>query len=1077
MIKKILFFTILYILIFKQVCTAQNSTTSAFRCILQEDTVRCNTTTEKKLFIIADSIPIYKDAILKIAFPKSFTDYAYDDMLWIIFPPNVRAGYLQAYSVSSGKRAQIINVLMATDEFTNIPSSAFNYDFSHENNVRIITIKMLDTLPKGDTLLIHYGANGNSTFTYNSNVEQKDKFTIFINNNTSNYSTLQSKPSIYFKHGNAQKIRLVQTSLSKKNQDCLLKIMINDATNNLVNDFTGTINLSSNSANIIMPNTITFMAADNGHKDVSIRYTENGNYTIYANAVSSNMPITGTFTSNPIFVSNDSMQLFWGDFHTHTQFSRDGFGSNSYEYAKNAIGLDFFCATDHSDMNQIDTFGINTLEWNNMIQQSKSVHQNKRFISFLGYENSLDNPSGHYNFIYNYADSNTSKIPMLARHFQFNIQNFWTKLNQMNVTVEAMTIPHHTGKIFSANGQNAECSRFGGTFKNDKYKRLIEIYSAHGLCESFNPNHNLSYEKFNAKSTTFPCYAQDAWALREYLGVIASTDSHSGQAAANNIGICAVYADSLTRDNIFHHAYNRHTYATTGERIILKLSINNHMMGDTFSVRCDSLPFIKTQVIGTDNIDYIELLKWDFINGTSSGNQKHPNFEILKKITPATNTTIYNFNYVDVDYRDSSIYYIRCKQKNNVNNREVWAWSSPIWVFSKNCHNQLLKSDSIYDFKSQNINNYIQLNWSIDNELKTENYIIQSSTDSIHFNDIGWQNASQIPLLDTNYLFKDSIYISNPVYYRIKQVFYNDGLKYSKIIRVIFPNTIDSIVDFNTSLCNTGILNDWQTKEFRSTHYTVQRSATALNYQSIQNISAKHLAENNYNYTDTFPFEDVSFYRIVQHLPIGNYIISKTNSIYFPYDTILNIDANIESNKIKLCWQITNQADVQNYILQRSNDSINYINIDTIAFSGNLFDTISYCLYDTSPLFGKNYYRIIVNRIQKPDELSIIKLVNYRTTGIHTNYLSDVSMKIFDNLITEGSNQLFIQTNSKKRVIGKLLLFDILGNTYLNETKEIEPNNNYFYLPTATLQHGKYFVIFNYNNEIIKLDFMVVDGE
>ena len=86
-------------------------------------------------------------------------------------------------------------------------------------------------------------------------------------------------------------------------------------------------------------------------------------------------------------------------------------------------------------------------------------------------------------------------------------------------------------------------------------------------------------------------------------------------------------------------------------------------------------------------------------------------------------------------------------------------------------------------------------------------------------------------------------------------------------------------------------------------------------------------------------------------------------------------------------------------------------------------------------------------------------------------------MKIFDNLITEGSNQLFIQTNSKKRLIGKLLLFDILGNTYLNETKEIEPNNNYFYLPTATLQHGKYFVIFNYNNEIIKLDFMVVDGE
>ncbi len=1071
------FLFILFIIFINKNSFTQNATTNNYRIVLLNDTTLCNTNSDKKFYIIADSTSINKNAIIKIAFPKFFGDYAYDDMLWILIPPNARAGYLQAHSLSSGKRAQITDVQLATSEFTNIPSSAFGYAFSHDNNRRIVTIKMLDTLPKGDTLLIHYGANGNGTFTYNSNVEHKDNFIGFIKNNTTNYATINTKPTIFFKHGNAQKLRVIVNSLSQKNKDCLLKIIVNDNSNNLVDDFVGTIQLSCISTDAIFPATINIDALDKGNKDVLVKFNADGIYTFSANVISTNMPVAGNFTSNPISISDDSSHIYFGDFHTHTQYSRDGFGSNSYSYARNAIGLDFFCATDHSDMNQVDTFGINIIEWNDLIAQSKAVHENGRFVSFLGYENSLDNPSGHYNFIYNYADSNTNKIPMLARHFQFTIQNFWAKLNQLNAPVEVLTIPHHTGKIFSITDPNIPCSAFGGSFKNDKYKRLIEIYSTHGLCESYNPNHNLAYEKFNAKSTTFPCYAQDAWAAREYLGVIASTDSHSGQASALNIGLTAVYADSLNRNNIFHHTYNRHTYATTGERIILKFSINNHLMGDTFTIKCKTLPVISTTINGTDNIDFVELLKFDFKNGTYSGNQPHPNFEVIKKIILSSNTKNIDFDFIDINYKDSSIYYIRTKQKNYVNNREVWAWSSPIWVFSKNCNYSNLKTDSIFNFNYQNINNDIELQWNIYKELKTEKYIIQASSDSINFIDIGVKNTSNITMLDTTYNYSDSIFISNPVYYRIKQVFYDDSFTFSNTLRIDFPNTVDSIINFSTQLKSKGVLNDWHTKEFRSTHYTIQRSETSLNYQSSENILSKRLTENDYNYLDTLPFEGTSYYRIVQHLPLGVFLISKVNNIYFKYDTILNIDANIESAKIKLCWQITNQADVQNYILQRSADSIIFSDLDTITFTGNLFDTISYCSYDTLPFLGKNYYRIKTNRIQKANEFSSIKSVNYIATKIHSNVYSKLSMKIFNNIVSEGSNQLFIQTSTDKKIEGRLFVFDILGNSYLNQIQEINANNSYFYIPIANLQHGKYFVVFNYNNEIIKQDFVIVDGE
>ena len=86
-------------------------------------------------------------------------------------------------------------------------------------------------------------------------------------------------------------------------------------------------------------------------------------------------------------------------------------------------------------------------------------------------------------------------------------------------------------------------------------------------------------------------------------------------------------------------------------------------------------------------------------------------------------------------------------------------------------------------------------------------------------------------------------------------------------------------------------------------------------------------------------------------------------------------------------------------------------------------------------------------------------------------------MKLINNIIAEGSNQLFIQSSSTTNITGRILLFDILGNIYIDKEMEINPSNNYFYLPIANLQHGKYFVVFNYNNEIIKQDFIITDGD
>ncbi len=567
-------------------------------------------------------------------------------------------------------------------------------------------------------------------------------------------------------------------------------------------------------------------------------FNKDGIFTVTCNPISSNYPFTGTFISNPINCSTDSLNIYFGDFHTHTGYSRDGQGANGYEYAKYATGLDFYCGSDHSDISHIDTFGISAIEWKELKRQAIATNENGRFISFVGYENSLDYPSGHYNFYYDYPDSLIDLVPMLSKHFNFNIQNLWLKLNTIPSQVRVLTIPHTTG-LLAANSIDAMCSQFGGTFANNKYKRLIEMYSSHGLCESYETTNNLSYTKVGSKSTTFPCYAQDGWAKREKLGVIASTDTHDGKSAKGNAGIVAIISDTLTRKNLFDNLYNRHTYATTGSRMILKFYANNYIMGDEFTLTCDSFPRLAFEVNGTADLDYIEILKWDFVNGTYTPNPAHPKFEIIKRISFPSSNMNYKYTFLDFNFKDTSMYYLRVKQKDIINNREVWAWSSPIWVNRGNCtYGNNLKTDSIFNFNANFAQRKVNIKWNIYKEFKTDYYDVERSVDSINFSAIERVYSYRIPLLDTNYVRKDSLLFAPKYYYRIKQVSYKDSIKYTPIISVLIPIVNDSILYFDALIISNGIQNNWNTTEFYAQQYNLNRSANNNNFQQIYNVNA-----------------------------------------------------------------------------------------------------------------------------------------------------------------------------------------------------------------------------------------------
>ena len=72
----------------------------------------------------------------------------------------------------------------------------------------------------------------------------------------------------------------------------------------------------------------------------------------------------------------------------------------------------------------------------------------------------------------------------------------------------------------------------------------------------------------------------------------------------------AVYATERTRESIFRALYDRHVYATSGDRIILDFTANGAPMGSEVTAR--SAPELVVKTVGTSAITQIQIKK----NGT-----------------------------------------------------------------------------------------------------------------------------------------------------------------------------------------------------------------------------------------------------------------------------------------------------------------------------------------------------------------------------------------------------------------------------------------------------------------------------
>ena len=350
-------------------------------------------------------------------------------------------------------------------------------------------------------------------------------------------------------------------------------------------------------------------------------------------------------------------RLYWGDLHSHSHYSWDGTGTRDdhFRYARDVSGLEVYGNADHGE-------SVSPEEWEETIAYNATYYQPGRFVTLVGYEDSFGFPYQHHNVFYR------GERGALIHSRQKTLPELWAQAAEG----EVLTIPHHPAGF----GTPGKGPRIDWSIRDDRFRKVVEIYSSHGLSEEHSPDHPLSLDVIDF---TFQgpadrgSYVQDGWLTGQRMGTIASSDNHWSQPGKEGFGTVAVWAPALTREAVFDAIAARRTYGTTGSRILLEFAVNGEPMGGEAQRRGGEPVRVTGRVVGTGPLRLVEVLRGDVDAQTWSVAYREWFGGASAPLEAAVNWT-------DPSPVPHALYYLRVRQRDFIHGRVAVAWSSPVWV-------------------------------------------------------------------------------------------------------------------------------------------------------------------------------------------------------------------------------------------------------------------------------------------------------------------------------------------------------------------------------------------------------------
>jgi hypothetical protein len=450
-----------------------------------------------------------------------------------------------------------------------------------------------------------------------------------------------------------------------------LAVVLMDKFGNRAIEYAGSVSFKSSDPAAVVPRTYSFTPADSGvHVFKGLKYRTTGFQRIEV----TDGELKGKCNYSEVTPTTPLFRRFFGETHFHTgtgmqtrEFAPRDFGGDhrgqfiseeeAYAYVRDVMRLDFASASEH------DAVQFGESGWSESQRITDSFLEPGKFTTFFAYEWTAAPQEGHH--VVMYKERGNKLFSRVGYPTKLDV---WRAFDQQNKPV--LMIPH---------AMWAQPDHRIWEHVNNNYRRIGEIYSLWNNRFLLKPNDDL--ERFE-HGIDNPWTYQYAWARGHRVGVIGSSDNHTGKPGLNNFtaytehtsGLATALAKHNNREDLWESFQRRRTYATTGTRILLGFISDGRQMGDEYQTT--NSPELRVRVAGTNVIERVEIVK-----GDTSG------YRVICAQTPGRDTV--SFGYVDKEFTSTCLYYVRVKQVDEFG-RGAWAyptgemaWSSPIWVSRK----------------------------------------------------------------------------------------------------------------------------------------------------------------------------------------------------------------------------------------------------------------------------------------------------------------------------------------------------------------------------------------------------------
>jgi hypothetical protein len=497
-------------------------------------------------------------------------------------------------------------------------------------------------------------------------LQRRRSFLIFVDPKGKGQYEAPETFTLDVRGGPLEKISIVAPSLVARNKRFDLTVRFEDCFGNLTNLAPpGTLielsyqNLRENlNWKLFVPET-GFINLPN------LYFNEPGIYQIQLKNLSTGQ----AFTSSPIkCLAELPRQLFWGLLHGESE-RVDSTESieTCLRHFRDDCGFNFF-ATSPFDSEQETSAEL----WRSVSHNVAEFNEDERFSCFLGFQWVGPSPEeGLRQMIY----SKDNKPLLRAAEMK---SNNLSKIYRSHTPKDLISIPQFTmgsETMFDFSNWSAD------------YERVVEIYNAWGSSEAdaksatgnpmpiahegkkgIGPNAEGAIQKALARNCRFGFVAgglDDRGMFSEFF---------DGGQIQYHPGMTAILATAYTRDSLFDALQKRSCYATTGEKILVGLSIAGAQMGQELDTKAKPGLYYNRHITGytacTQPIAKIELIRNGQVVHEWKSHEGHLDFSWDDQ------QDVREFAFVPGEDRPPfAYYYLRVTQSDG-----HMAWSSPIWI-------------------------------------------------------------------------------------------------------------------------------------------------------------------------------------------------------------------------------------------------------------------------------------------------------------------------------------------------------------------------------------------------------------